>query len=294
MVGDTAYENLGRALLAKAAVNRLAMARYPRYLNSANLISFPTSSNWQPRKVRNGIWGFLYNYNWTDTFGDARQIALLNETGVYLNETASFMLYTYDDPNNNFAINNYLILRDLTPEVGRFLADFAKQDLDIYIRKVQDLWPHWYAAFGEATLGTEHNLNYPVDSFQIFMAKSWIDGESGQSLQRFLDIPWLSEGGDLFYIHKLAETVKAYRGWSWSDVPLPSVSPTPTPARCMPLGNIDCVGKVNVFDLSALLSVFGRTWNVVDANDPVWKGDLNNSGRVNALDLSILLGNFGR
>lgn len=54
---------------------------------------------------------------------------------------------------------------------------------------------------------------------------------------------------------------------------------------CQPLGDIDCSGKVNALDLSALLTVFGT-------NNP--QADLDNSGKVNALDLSVLLGNFGK
>ena len=107
----------------------------------------------------------------------------------------------------------------LTPELGRLLADHAKQDAEVYIKKAEALWPHWYAAFAEGTLGVEHNLNYPGDSFQLFMAKALIQQELPDKLARYVDISWLSQGGDLFYVQKLAETIKAYRGVSWEDSP---------------------------------------------------------------------------
>lgn len=54
---------------------------------------------------------------------------------------------------------------------------------------------------------------------------------------------------------------------------------------CQPLGNIDCQGTVNVFDLSLLISKFGGADSLAD---------LDGSGKVNIIDLSILLSNFGQ
>jgi hypothetical protein len=62
-------------------------------------------------------------------------------------------------------------------------------------------------------------------------------------------------------------------------------SPTSIPTHCTPLGNINCNGKVDILDLSILLSTFGS------ANT---SSDLNNNGKVDIGDLSILLSNFGR
>ena len=39
-------------------------------------------------------------------------------------------------------------------------------------------------------------------------------GEPPETLARFLDVPWMARG-DLYYIHKLAETILAYRGLRW-------------------------------------------------------------------------------
>ena len=65
-------------------------------------------------------------------------------------------------------------------------------------------------------MGNEHNLNHPVDSYQIFMAEALIRRAPAEDLARYADIPWL-ETGDLFYMQKLAETIKAYRGVTWGS-----------------------------------------------------------------------------
>jgi hypothetical protein len=62
-------------------------------------------------------------------------------------------------------------------------------------------------------------------------------------------------------------------------------SPTPISTHCTPLGNINCSSKVDIMDLSALLSSFGSS-NVT--------ADLNDNGKVDIGDLSILLSNFGK
>jgi hypothetical protein len=38
--------------------------------------------------------------------------------------------------------------------------------------------------------------------------------EPPEKLSRYVDIPWM-ERGDLYDIHKLAETIRAYRGVKW-------------------------------------------------------------------------------
>jgi hypothetical protein len=233
MVGDTQAETLGRVLLAKAAALRVGMAKYPRYLYAANLVSLPSDPNWQPKRVSGDILGYFYNYNWTGPYDDARQMITLNQFGVYLCETPDFITPTQAWTRE--AASPYLTaFRDMTPEVGRLLKDYASQDAGIYISETEALFPHWYAAFAEGMLGTEHNLSHPIDSFQIFMAKAWIQQETPARLAAYADIPWL-QLGDLFFLQKLAETIKAYRGVTWDDLigatPTPTRTHTPTPTR---------------------------------------------------------------
>jgi hypothetical protein len=215
--GDSATENLARSLLAKALVLRVAMAQYPRYLYANNLVTLPADPAWQPKYSAGYQWtGVIYNYNWTQPQDDARQVTTLNQFGLILYDSSGFMPpftgWTYQ---RNTISDAYLVaFRDMVPEVGRLLADFAKADVDIYPTKLEATLPHWYKAFSDAILGNEHGVAYPVDSYQIFMAKAWIDNNSPQTLSRYVDIPWLASG-DFFYVHKLAEVIKAYRGIVW-------------------------------------------------------------------------------
>ena len=217
--GDIASEKLGRALLAKAAVLRLGMAEYPRYLYSANLIELPPSPDWQVTQTA-GYWlGHLYNYNWVDGTDDARQVADLNQFGVYLYDHSGYMEFWQELPtvwDNGPCSAHLTTYRDMTPELARFLSVFAKNDVGAFDNLVKRMYPHWYAAFAEGTLGEEHNLSHPTDSFQIFMAEALIQGATPQELTSQIDISWLAIG-DLFYLQKLAETIKVYRGVVWDD-----------------------------------------------------------------------------
>ena len=203
--GDTQAEALGRALFAKAAVLRLGMSKYPAYLYAAGLVELPKEPDWMVTYAANKYSGFLFTYDWTGAQDDARQFVTLNQFGITLNESVSDLG------------GGYLIaFKDLTPQLAHFLRQYALEESSLYIRRVETFLPHWYAAFAEGTLGQEHNLSYPVDSYQIFLAKAWIEGASAQELSRYIDIPWL-QFGDLFYMHKIAETIKIYHGYSWNN-----------------------------------------------------------------------------
>ena len=232
MAGDAGAEDIGRALLAKAAVLRLGMAKYPRYLYSANLIELPCEPDWQPKQIAFLGYGPIFNYHWTAASDDARQVAWLDQFGVYVYDHSGFSAvprgntdftgYTIGvggDPslvNKGFTSPYLTAYRDMVPELFRFLTDFAQEDVEIYLNKVEALFPHWYVAFAEGMFGSEHNLQHPIDSFQMFIAKTLIQEAEPQQLAIYVDIPWLREG-DLFYVHKLAETIKAYRGTVWDD-----------------------------------------------------------------------------
>jgi hypothetical protein len=48
----------------------------------------------------------------------------------------------------------------------------------------------------------------------MFMAHAWLAGTPPEALRRYIDFSWTARG-DLFYMHKLAEAIKAYRGVEW-------------------------------------------------------------------------------
>jgi len=209
---ESNWESLGRAFLAKAAVSRISMAQYPRYLYRANLIELPEQPNWQVVYSAGKWHGLLFNYEWTGPYDDARQVSMLDQFGVFLYDHSGFMEpgTGYDNWGEGATAPYLTSFRDMSPEVADFIVDFVKDDVEIYIEKVEALFPHWYAAYAEGSLGVEHNLSHPINSYQIFMAKALIQDEPPSQLVKYIDIPWIQEG-DLFYMHKLAETIRAYR-----------------------------------------------------------------------------------
>ena len=223
---DSGAEALGRALLAKAAVMRLSLALYPEYLYTSGLVQLPSQPDWQVRQTTGHWLGYIFNYSWGGAADDPQQVVLMNQFGILLADSSGFM-----EPGTGFrdweiGTNSPFLVafRDLSPELGRFLAHFAQAEARKYIVKIEAITPHWYTAFAEGTLGAEHNLSHPVDSFQIFLAKAWIMRENPRNLLKYIDIPWL-EAGDLFYLQKLSETVKIYCGIAWEDAPPGDISP---------------------------------------------------------------------
>lgn len=69
-----------------------------------------------------------------------------------------------------------------------------------------------------------------------------------------------------------------------TPTPTPTPTATPTPTGSLP-GDINHNGKVDVFDLSTLLS----RWGTADT-----ACDINKDGTVNVFDLSLLLANWGK
>jgi hypothetical protein len=204
--GDLQTETLARAQLAKAAVLRLSFTLYPRYLYNNNLVQLPADPAWH---TKGG--GHLFNFSWRGADDDARQMTTINQFGTFLFDTSAFGEWGIG-PTSAYMI----AYRDLTPELGRFLSDHAKNDASTYARVAKQLFPHWYTAYIEAMLGGEHNMSHPIDGYQLFLANAYLIGEAPAQLMNEIDIPWL-QTGDLFHLTKLAETIRAYRGSTWND-----------------------------------------------------------------------------
>jgi len=54
-------------------------------------------------------------------------------------------------------------------------------------------------------------LVQPMNTYALYMADAWIKGRNGATLAKRADVSWTARG-DLFYMHKLAETIKTLRG----------------------------------------------------------------------------------
>lgn len=257
MEGDASAENLGRVLLLKAAVSRVGMAHYARYQGSSGLIQVPASdASWLMTYRSHPFIGYLYNYQWVDEYDDSRQVVYLNQFNVdmndynYLNQPYNYLNRDYSTYPPSGQDSPYLAaFRDMVPEVGRLLKAYSYQDLDIAVQKITALYPHWYAAFAEGTLGWEHNLSHPIDSFQLFNAQAWIEDAAAEDLGRYADIGWLSEG-DYFYMQKLAEAIKAYRGYTWSK------------SSYLILGAIPGDGMLTLIWRTSLEQTDGLTWTI--------------------------------
>jgi hypothetical protein len=107
---------------------------------------------------------------------------------------------------------------DLMPEVARIMADWGlREDAAMYLRHYAQLQAVWYKAHAEnlqLCMGEGPGI-LPDDADQLFMAHAWIAGTPPSTLRGFIDVPWAAVG-DFSYLHKLAETIKAYRGVSWA------------------------------------------------------------------------------
>ena len=103
---------------------------------------------------------------------------------------------------------------NLVPELGRFLHGHLKAEVGHYVRIVEESNPEWYTPYADCTLAFETYSLHPADSYQVFLARAWVTGDPPETLWKYADLPWVGRG-DWFYIHKLAETIRAYRGVKW-------------------------------------------------------------------------------
>ena len=206
LAGDSSLEGLARSLFVEASVLRLGMARLPRYYYEAGLLKLPAQPDWQITTTQGRVPNYIPNYSWTGPNDDLRQVVVLDQFGASL----------ADNVDETFAIPAYLTAyRDMVPELFRLLGDLDKTETQIYATKVMQAFPNWYVSFAEASFGLEHNLNHPIDAYQIFMEQALLEHVPAATLEKRVDIPWTSVG-DLFYMQKLEETIRAYQGWTWS------------------------------------------------------------------------------
>jgi len=228
--GDAEGERLLWGHFARTAIFRYALGRYANYLHDSRFIVLPTDpgltqeqyldtcgeiaasgkirslwgkADWMARHFSGSWTGRLVTYKWTSAEDDVRSVVRLDEFGVL-----------FDEVLTRYAGKGLLAYRGLTPELGRFLADHQQAKARVFVDRVAEHMPDWYLALCTANLGAEYNYLAPEDSYQCFLARAWILGEPPATLARFLDVPWMARG-DLYYIHKLAETILAYRGLQW-------------------------------------------------------------------------------
>ena len=250
--GDRQAEALGWGQLARMAVLRFALGKYTQFMHDNRLFnvdywlrgyswgpaakaetqikveadpgkySIPQDPAWWANK-RAGNWiGDLTTWSWTQPLDDVRQVHRLDERGVDVWEWCGVDCGGTGQKRDP-AQNDYWYMRlspcllpfcDMVSELGRFMCDYLKPESEAFCKRVVENQPHWYATYAEAILSAEMAFNVPADAYGQFKARAWLLQDKPQDLERYVDVPWL-QVGDLYHLHKLAETIKAYRGVKW-------------------------------------------------------------------------------
>jgi hypothetical protein len=117
-----------------------------------------------------------------------------------------------------FHLNNHksklALFLDLTPELGRALAEAAPAETTILQRWVDRLMPAFYLAFEERSVHYGENFVELPDSVHgLFLAKAFLWHAPADQLARFTDLPWVR--ADLFHIEKLVHAIEGAGRRNW-------------------------------------------------------------------------------
>lgn len=182
--------------LARLAALRFGMARYGRYQASSGIVGMPADPAAAKELLRWGDLSRPENYIHVNVAQiDQQRVRICDGVRPVDTDTGGF----------------HLTFMEMVPEVGRMLRDWGLAD---DVKRYLDFWsmrhPNWFNAYADARRGHEVRYTYASDSHQLFMAHAWIAGTAPQALERYIDVPWALLG-DLYHMHKLAETIKAHR-----------------------------------------------------------------------------------
>lgn len=198
MAGDRDAEETFWGLFGKVAALRFAMGKYPAYLYRHGLMRPAEGKDWMMRLLRGSWHGYLYTMNWSGPEDEVQQIWQMDQFGVNFREDrwrAWPGIMTFLEP---------------VPELGRFFKDHLKDESKALMRRVNEAMPAWWTVYCPCVQTWETSFQPPEDAHQLFMLSAWVLDERPERLAWLRDVPWLARG-DLFYIHKLAETIRAYR-----------------------------------------------------------------------------------
>jgi hypothetical protein len=198
---DKEAEQMLWGLFAKASTLRFAMGKYTSYLYRNNLLNSPTQKDWLMELLAGSWKGHLYSTNWSSPQDDVSEIWQMDQFGVYAHEHRETVEF--------IACPGILTFLEPSPELGAFFHDHLKAQSQALMRRVNESMPAWWTMYCPAVQTAETNFQPPEDSYQLFMLNAWVLDAKPAQLAWWRDVPWL-ERGDLFYIHKLAETIKSY------------------------------------------------------------------------------------
>ncbi|MFQ5807990.1 MAG: hypothetical protein ACE5JM_00095, partial [Armatimonadota bacterium] len=187
---------------ARLAVLRFALGKYARYQADAGLVAVPRNADVAEPLLR--IADFREPRNWFHQVLDVHQHRVTLTNGAVPPEPITF--------------GSYLVpYRELAPEAARLLAKWGLGDeTKVYLDHYASRNPSWFVLFGDAVDGRETPWLFLDDMHQLFMAHAWLADTDADALAGYIDVPY-AKVGDLFYMHKLAEAIKAYRGVEYRD-----------------------------------------------------------------------------
>lgn len=205
MRGDAAEVGRGMYYLARAAILRFAMGQWKYVLHEDKFLGL-RSVDAPPRSF---FGTGLHTFGRKSPGDDPLVVAEMDEFLLTMREC---YVHVHWHPHRLIAYLN------MVPELGRFLRDHLKEEVSHYVQVVEESNPEWYTPYADCTLSYETYSLHPADSYQTFLARAWVTGDSPDQLWRYADLPWVGRG-DWYYIHKLAETIRAYRGVNWEAWP---------------------------------------------------------------------------
>ena len=194
--------------MARLAALRFALARYGRYLAASGLFAVPTDETAARELARSADYSKPENHVY--------QVLEVSQHSVDMRYGGHRTTQAFLGDNKLRQLHSYPAFWDLTPEVGRMLRDLGlDDDARRYLANFEQMHANWFLAYTDNTPhGSELAQMVAPDSWAMFMAHAWIAGTPPEKLARWIDEPWAA-AGDLYYMHKLAETIKASRSVSW-------------------------------------------------------------------------------
>lgn len=206
LAGDTDAVALGCGQAAAAACWRIGMDKLLGYFYAHDLLKIPGEPHWQIF-----MHSFILEQEYPEPavrkwimdkpVDDMRRILRMNEFGAE---------YAYFNQQSGLVA----AYRGLVPEAGRLLGKYARAEAESFVAAMAEHAPDWFStrceAFGAGGLDP-WMFSPPEDHYQLFLARAWALGEKSGDLEKYIDVPFLRVG-DLYHIHKLAETIRAGKG----------------------------------------------------------------------------------
>jgi hypothetical protein len=184
LAGDKEAEDLGTCLLLRGLAVKYAHAYFHQYLAERELrpglVNFPSKFFVSNEKTQ----GYILS-----GYGPGR-------LGFYN------MFRGHETP--------YIFLLNLSPEVGQFLFDHAKDPVEAAVRYTMWNYPGmWFGKTGRLYLQGEWFLLEPWIPWANFLGLSLVVQPPADELANYVSCP-RAKFGDLYYIQKLALTLRAY------------------------------------------------------------------------------------